>query len=377
MDAEHVAMEVVQSRGRGGAPETLLAIYCVDQKDYIFQTADYWVMQVPSCLPCYPKMNITFCKRTESKTPEIAEQLELLGEPWVQHAVWHRVLCLPIPPEVDYNLANFCAIGVGSNCIKRERASKLALALTVAVYQPLNARYRPEEQLFQRLTTRAEAILPRRHPLLWPTTTNALAVPYFERRGDFSMRTYQAEWLHDDRVVRAQGDLYDAVMNMMETEDRKQAVTKQWKQAGQAARAVAEAKDLMGRRNTNLWRQAADDGDTIPGNVRATYDTVDHYISKLQWMAHRVLDEHSVVTAYASSAQQEQPQTSQPPPLPLMPAGFGLLTQPVSFGPAEHGAAQPEQWQLSQPPPVTNHGGCMATKEVPTYASLPYTGVEH
>ena len=114
------------------------------------------------------------------------------------------------------------------------------------------------------------------------------------------MRTYQAEWLHDDRVVRAQGDLYDAVMNMMETEGGKQAVTKQWKQAGQAARAVAEAKDLMGRRNTNLWRQAADDGDTIPGNVRATYDTVDHYISKLQWMAHRVLDEHSVVTAYAS-----------------------------------------------------------------------------
>ena len=299
MDAEHVAMEVVQSRGRGGAPETLLAIYCVDQKDYIFQTADYWVMQVPSCLPCYPKMNITFCKKTESKTPEIAEQLELLGEPWVQHAVWHRVLCFPIPPEVDYNLANFRAIGVGSNCVKRERASKLALALTVAVYQPLNARYRPEEQLFQRLTTRAEAILPRRHPLLWPTTTNALAVPYFEP----SVPSLPPQWL--------------------------------------------------------LPRPA---------------------IVELQ-----------------QSAQPEQPQTSQPPPvtnyasfapaqcehqphlqpLPLMPAGFGLLTQPVSFGPAEHGAAQPEQWQLSQPPPVTNHGGCMATKEVPTYASLPYTGVEH
>ena len=255
MDAEHVAMEVIQSRGRGGVPETLLAIYCAEQKDYIFQTADYWVMQVPSCLPCYPKMNITFCNKTEFKTPEIAEQLELLGEPWVQHAVWHRVLCFPIPPEVDYNLANFSAIGVGSNVKKRERASKLALALTVAVYQPLNARYRPEEQLFQRLTTRAEAILPRRHPLLWP-----------------------------------------------------------------------------------------------------------------QWPA---------IVELQQSAQQEQPQTSQPPPLPLMPAGFGLLTQPVSFGPAEHGAAQPEQWQLSQPPPVTNHGGCMATKEVPTYASLPYTGVEH
>lgn len=279
MDAEHVAMEVIQSRGRGGVPETLLAIYCVDQKDYIFQTADYWVMQVPSCLPCYPKMNITFCKRTESKTPEIAEQLELLGEPWVRDAAWHRVLCLPIPPEVDYNLANFRAIGVGSNCIKRERASKLALAVTVAVYQPLNARYRPEEQLFQRLTTRAEAILPRRHPLLWPTTTNALAVPYFEP----SVPSLPPQWL--------------------------------------------------------LPRPA---------------------IVELQ-----------------QSAQQEQPQTSQPPPLPLMPAGFGLLTQPVSFGPAEHGAAQPEQWQLSQPPPVTNHGGCMATKEVPTYASLPYTGVEH
>ena len=279
MDAEHVAMEVIQSRGRGGAPETLLAIYCVDQKDYIFQTADYWVMQVPSCLPCYPKMNITFCKRTESKTPEIARQLELLGEPWVRDAAWHRVLCLPIPPEVDYNLAKFRAIGVGSNWRKRERASKLALAVTVAVYQPLNARYRPEEQLFQRLTTRAEAILPRRHPLLWPTTTNALAVPYFEP----SVPSLPPQWL--------------------------------------------------------LPRPA---------------------IVELQ-----------------QSAQQEQPQTSQPPPLPLMPAGFGLLTQPVSFGPAEHGAAQPEQWQLSQPPPVTNHGGCMATKEVPTYASLPYTGVEH
>jgi len=283
MDAEHVAMEVIQSRGRGGVPETLLAIYCAEQKDYIFQTADYWVMQVPSCLPCYPKMNITFCNKTEFKTPEIAEQLELLGEPWVQHAVWHRVLCFPIPPEVDYNLANFSAIGVGSNVKKRERASKLALALTVAVYQPLNARYRPEEQLFQRLTTRAEAILPRRHPLLWPTTTNALAVPYFERRGDFSMRTYQAEWLHDDSVVRAQGDLYDDVMNMME------------------------------------------------------------------------------------SAQPEQPQTSQPPPvtnyascapaqwehqphLQPLPAGVGLLTQPVLSGPAGHGAAQPDQWQLLQPP---------------------------
>ena len=225
MDAEHVAMEVIQSRGRGGVPETLLAIYCVDQKDYIFQTADYWVMQVPSCLPCCPKMNITFSKRTEFKTPEIAEQLELLGEPWVRYAAWHRVLCFPIPPEVDYNLANFSAIGVGSNCIKRERASKLALALTVAVYQPLNARYRPEE--LERLTTRAEAILPRRHPLLWPTTINALAVPYFERRGDFSMRTYQAEWLHDDSVVRAQGDLYDDVMNMMESAQPEQPQTSQ------------------------------------------------------------------------------------------------------------------------------------------------------
>ena len=248
MDADHVAMEVIQTSDRG-FPETLLAIYCVDQKDDIFQAATYWVMQ------CCPQMNITFCKRTENKTGEIERQLELLGEPWVRDAAWHRVLCFPIPPEVDYNLANFRAIGVGSNCRKRERASKLALAVTVAVYQPLNARFRPEEKLFQRLTTRAEAILPRRHPLLWP-----------------------------------------------------------------------------------------------------------------QWPA---------IVELQQSAQQEQPQTSQPPPLPLMPAGFGLLTQPVSFGPAEHGAAQPEQWQLSQPPPVTNHGGCMATKEVPTYASLPYTGVEH
>ena len=234
MDAEHVAMEVIQSRGRGGIPETLLAIYCAEQKDYIFQTADYWVMQVPSCLPCYPKMNITFCNRTEYKTTEIARQLALLGEPWVRNAEWHRVLCFPIPPEVDYNLANFRAIGVGSNCRKRERASKLALAVTVAVYQPLNARFRPEEKLFQRLTTRAEAILPRRHPLLWPTTTNALAVPYFEP----SVPSLPPQWL--------------------------------------------------------LPRPA---------------------IVELQ-----------------QSAQPEQPQTSQP--LPLMPAGFGLLTQPVSFGPA-------------------------------------------
>ena len=100
-------------------------------------------------------------------------------------------------------------------------------------------------------------------------------------------------------------------MNMMETEGGKQAVTKQWKQAGQAARAVADAKELMGRRNTNLWRQAADDGDTIPGNVRATYDTVDHYISKLQWMAHRVLDEHSVVTVPpATILPDTNPETS-------------------------------------------------------------------
>jgi len=226
MDADHVAMEVIQTSGRG-VPETLLAIYCVDQKDYIFQAADYWVMQVPNCLPCCPKMNITFCKKTECKTIEIADQLQLLGEPWVQDPSQHRVLCFPIPPEVDYNLANFRAIGVGSNCRKRERASKLALAVTVAVYQPLNARFRPEEQLFQRLTTRAEAILPRRHPLLWPTTTNALAVPYSERRGDFSMRTYQAEWLHDDSVVRAQGDLYDDVMNMMESAQPEQPQTSQ------------------------------------------------------------------------------------------------------------------------------------------------------
>ena len=278
MDADHVAMEVIQTSDRG-FPETLLAIYCVDQKDDIFQAANYWVMQVPNCLQCCPKMNITFCKRTEYKTTEIARQLELLGEPWVRDAAWHRVLCFPIPPEVDYNLAHFRAIGIGSSCKKRERACRLALAVTVAVYQPLNARYRPEEQLFQRLATRAEAILPRRHPLLWPTTTNALAVPYFEP----SVPSLPPQWL--------------------------------------------------------LPRPA---------------------IVELQ-----------------QSAQQEQPQTSQPPPLPLMPAGFGLLTQPVSFGPAEHGAAQPEQWQLSQPPPVTNHGGCMATKEVPTYASLPYTGVEH
>ena len=284
MDAEHVAMEVIQTRGRGGAPETLLAIYCVDQKDYIFQTADYWVMQVPSCLPRYPKMNITFDKSTEAKTPEIAKQLELLGEPWVQHAVWHRVLCFPIPPEVDYNLANFRAIGVGSNCVKRERASKLALALTVAVYQPLNARYRPEE--LERLTTRAEAILPRRHPLLWPTTINALAVPYFERRGDFSMRTYQAEWLHDDSVVRAQGDLYDDVMNMMESAQPEQPQTSQ----------------------------------------------------------------PPPVTNYASFAPAQCEHQPHLQPLPLMPAGFGLLTQPVLSGPAGHGAAQPDQWQLLQPP---------------------------
>jgi len=179
------------------------------------------------------------------------------------------VLCLPIPPEVDYNLANFRAIGVGSNCRKRERACKLVLAVTVAVYQPLNARFRPEEQLFQRLTTRAEAILPRRHPLLWPTTTNALAVPYFEP----SVPSPPPQWL--------------------------------------------------------LPRRA---------------------IVELQ-----------------QSAQPEQPQTSQPPPvtnyascapaqwehqphLQPLPADVDLLTQPVFSGPAGHGAAQPDQWQLLQPP---------------------------
>ena len=233
MDADHVAMEVIQTWNRG-LPETLLAIYCLDQKDGIFQAADYWVMQVPNCLPCCPKMNITFCKKTECKTIEIADQLQLLGEPWVQDPSQHRVLCFPIPPEVDYNLAHFRAIGVGSSCKKRERACRLALAVTVAVYQPLNARYRPEEQLFQKLVTRAEAILPCRHPLLWPTTTNALAVPYCEP----SVPSLPQQWL--------------------------------------------------------LPRPA---------------------IVELQ-----------------QSAQPQQPQTSQP--LPLMPAGFGLLTQPVSFGPA-------------------------------------------
>ena len=279
MDADHVAMEVIQTSHRGSS-ETLLAIHCEDLKDDIFQAANYWVMQ------CCPQMNITFCKRTENKTGEIERQLELLGEPWVRNAEWHRVLCFPIPPEVDYNLANFRAIGVGSNCRKRERASKLALAVTVAVYQPLNARFRPEEQLFQRLTTRAEAILPRRHPLLWPTTTNALAVPYSERRGDFSMRTYQAEWLHDDSVVRAQGDLYDDVMNMMESAQPEQPQTSQ----------------------------------------------------------------PPPVTNYASFAPAQWEHQPHLQPLPLMPAGFGLLTQPVLSGPAGHGAAQPDQWQLLQPP---------------------------
>ena len=277
-------MEVIQSRGRGGVPETLLAIYCVDQKDDIFQAADYWVMQVPNCLQCCPKMNITFCKRTEYKTPEIARQLELLGEPWVRDAAWHRVLCFPIPPEVDYNLANFRAIGVGSNCRKRERASKLALAVTVAVYQPLNARFRPEEQLFQRLTTRAEAILPRRHPLLWPTTTNALAVPYFEP----SVPSPPPQWLLPRR----------AIVELQQSAQPEQPQTSQ----------------------------------------------------------------PPPVTNYASFAPAQCEHQPHLQPLPLMPAGFGLLTQPVSFGPAG---------------PVTDHRGCMATKEVPTYASLPYTGVEH
>ena len=271
MDADHVAMEVIQTSDRG-FPETLLAIYCVDQKDYIFQTADYWVMQVPSCLPCYPKMNITFCKRTESKTPEIARQLELLGEPWVRDAAWHRVLCFPIPPEVDYNLANFRAIGVGSNWRKRERASKLALAVTVAVYQPLNARYRPEEQLFQRLTTRAEAILPRRHPLLWPTTTNALAVPYFEP----SVPSPPPQWLLPRR----------AIVELQQSAQPEQPQTSQ----------------------------------------------------------------PPPVTNYASFAPAQWEHQPHLQPLPLMPAGFGLLTQPVLSGPAGHGAAQPDQWQLLQPP---------------------------
>jgi len=285
MDADHVAMKVIQTSHRGSS-QTLLAIHCEDLKDDIFQAANHWVMQ------CCPQMNITFCKRTENKTEEIERQLELLGEPWVRNAEWHRVLCFPIPPEVDYNLAKFSAIGVGSNCRKRERASKLALAVTVAVYQPLNARFRPEgrpdqgTELFQRLTTRAEAILPRRHPLLWPTTTNALAVPYFERRGDFSMRTYQAEWLHDDSVVRAQGDLYDDVMNMMESAQPEQPQTSQ----------------------------------------------------------------PPPVTNYASFAPAQWEHQPHLQPLPLMPAGFGLLTQPVLSGPAGHGAAQPDQWQLLQPP---------------------------
>jgi len=271
MDADHVAMEVIQTSGRG-VPETLLAIYCVDQKDYIFQAADYWVMQVPSCLPCCPKMNITFCKRTESKTPEIARQLELLGEPWVRDAAWHRVLCFPIPPEVDYNLAKFRAIGVGSNWRKRERASKLALAVTVAVYQPLNARYRPEEQLFQRLTTRAEAILPRRHPLLWPTTTNALAVPYFEP----SVPSPPPQWLLPRR----------AIVELQQSAQPEQPQTSQ----------------------------------------------------------------PPPVTNYASFAPAQWEHQPHLQPLPLMPAGFGLLTQPVLSGPAGHGAAQPDQWQLLQPP---------------------------
>jgi len=265
MDADHVAMEVIQTSHRGSS-QTLLAIHCEDLKDDIFQAANYWVMQ------CCPQMNITFCKRTENKTGEIERQLELLGEPWVRNAEWHRVLCFPIPPEVDYNLAKFSAIGVGSNCRKRERASKLALAVTVAVYQPLNARFRPEEQLFQRLTTRAEAILPRRHPLLWPTTTNALAVPYFEP----SVPSPPPQWLLPRR----------AIVELQQSAQPEQPQTSQ----------------------------------------------------------------PPPVTNYASFAPAQWEHQPHLQPLPLMPAGFGLLTQPVLSGPAGHGAAQPDQWQLLQPP---------------------------
>jgi len=265
MDADHVAMKVIQTSHRGSS-QTLLAIHCEDLKDDIFQAANYWVMQ------CCPQMNITFCKRTERKTEEIERQLELLGEPWVRNAEWHRVLCFPIPPEVDYNLAKFSAIGVGSNCRKRERASKLALAVTVAVYQPLNARFRPEEQLFQRLTTRAEAILPRRHPLLWPTTTNALAVPYFEP----SVPSPPPQWLLPRR----------AIVELQQSAQPEQPQTSQ----------------------------------------------------------------PPPVTNYASFAPAQWEHQPHLQPLPLMPAGFGLLTQPVLSGPAGHGAAQPDQWQLLQPP---------------------------
>jgi len=115
--------------------------------------------------------------------------------------------------------------------------------------------------------------------------------PEQRRERDFNARTYPAEWLHDERVIRAQRDLYDAVMKMMVAEDRNQAVTTQWKQTGQAARAAVEAKELMGKRNTNQWNQAADDGDAVPSKVRATYDAVDYCISKLERTAHRVLDE--------------------------------------------------------------------------------------
>jgi len=100
------------------------------------------------------------------------------------------------------------------------------------------------------------------------------------------MRTYQAEWLHDDSVVRAQGDLYDAVMNIMESAQPEQPQTSQ------------------------------------PPPV-ANY------------------------ASFAPAQWEHQPHLQ---PLPLMPAGFGLLTQPVLSGPAGHGAAQPDQWQLLQPP---------------------------
>ena len=86
---DHVAMEVIQTSARG-FPETLLAIYCVNQSDGIFKEASNWVMQ------SLPDMNITFCNRTEYKTTEIAGQLALLGAPWAWDAAWHSVLCLSL-----------------------------------------------------------------------------------------------------------------------------------------------------------------------------------------------------------------------------------------------------------------------------------------
>jgi len=157
-------MAAVQTSDRE-VTETILAIYCEDSRQQIFQEAAHWLQW------SLPDMDISYGNHTEYKTPEIAGQLIALGAPWMWDPAQHRVLSYP--PDVGSSSVKFRAIGVGSNCIKRQRACWLALAITAEMAKPRSLIVDPE---FCALMDRAEAVL-FTGPTV-STSTNVPAVPH-------------------------------------------------------------------------------------------------------------------------------------------------------------------------------------------------------